>query len=82
MIADREIKPLIVDIADAMNAHGYSPGLGETLDQCMILMACHSAIRPARPFLSGNARTAGSGLTVATIRFTAPRPGPRLSSGR
>ncbi len=51
VIADREIKPLIVDIVDAMNAHGYSPGLGETLDQCIILMACHSAIR-ARQALS------------------------------
>jgi len=45
LIADREIKPLIIEIADAMNAYGYSPGLEDALDQCIILMACHSAIR-------------------------------------
>jgi len=51
LIADREIKPLIIEIADAMDAYGYSPGLEDALDQCIILMACHSAIR-ARQSLS------------------------------
>ena len=51
LIADREIKPLIVEIAEAMDAYGYSPGLADALDQCIILMACHSAIR-ARQALS------------------------------
>jgi DNA mismatch repair protein MutL len=51
LIADREIKPLIIEIAEAMDAYGYSPGLEEALDQCIILMACHSAIR-ARQSLS------------------------------
>ena len=49
LIADREIKPLIIEIADAMNAYGYSPGLEDALDQCIILMACHSAIRAHQP---------------------------------
>jgi len=53
LIADREIKPLILEIAEAMDAFGYSPGLGAALDQCIILMACHSAIR-ARQSLSMN----------------------------
>ena len=34
-----------------MDASGYSPGLSAALDQCLILMACHSAIR-ARQALS------------------------------
>jgi DNA mismatch repair protein MutL len=51
LIADREIKPLIVEIAETMDAYGYSPGLADALDQCIILMACHSAIR-ARQALS------------------------------
>jgi DNA mismatch repair protein MutL len=51
LIADREIKPLIIEIAEAMDAYGYSPGLEDALDQCIILMACHSAIR-ARQSLS------------------------------
>ncbi|MBC2715358.1 MAG: DNA mismatch repair endonuclease MutL [Desulfobacteraceae bacterium] len=45
LIADREIRPLILEIAEAMDAFGYSPGLEDALDQCIILMACHSAIR-------------------------------------
>ena len=49
LIADREIKPLIIEIAEAMDAYGYSPGLEDTLDQCIILMACHSAIRAHQP---------------------------------
>ncbi|MDA3898854.1 MAG: DNA mismatch repair endonuclease MutL [Desulfobacteraceae bacterium] len=51
LIVDREIKPLIIEIAEAMDAYGYSPGLEDALDQCIILMACHSAIR-ARQSLS------------------------------
>ncbi len=51
LIADREIKPLIVEIAEAMEAYGDAPGLDNALDQCRILMACHSAIR-ARQALS------------------------------
>ncbi len=51
LIADREIRPLIIEIAEAMDAYGYSPGLEDALDQCIILMACHSAIR-ARQSLS------------------------------
>ncbi|RJP93669.1 MAG: DNA mismatch repair endonuclease MutL [Desulfobacteraceae bacterium] len=49
LLADREIKPLIVEISEAMTAYGYSPGLEDALDQCLILMACHSAIRARQP---------------------------------
>lgn len=45
LLGDREIKPLIIEIAEAMTDRGYSPGLTEAIDQILILMACHSAIR-------------------------------------
>lgn len=45
VLADREIKPLIADIAEAAVSIGYTPGLSETIDQWLILMACHGAIR-------------------------------------
>jgi len=48
-LADREIKPLIIEISEAMTESGYSPGLEDALDQCLILMACHSAIRARQP---------------------------------
>jgi DNA mismatch repair protein MutL len=51
LLADREIKPLIIEISEAMTAYGYAPGLENAIDQCLILMACHSAIR-ARQSLS------------------------------
>jgi DNA mismatch repair protein MutL len=51
ILADREIKPLIVEISEAMTAYGHSPGLEDAIDQILILMACHSAIR-ARQTLS------------------------------
>jgi DNA mismatch repair protein MutL len=56
LLADRPVKPLIVEIAETMDAVGYSPGLADALDQCLILMACHGAIR------------AHQALTVVEIR--------------
>ena len=44
-LADREIKPLIIEISEAMTTYGHAPGLEDAIDQCLILMACHSAIR-------------------------------------
>ncbi len=45
LIAQREVKPLITEIAEMKIAVGNSSGLSKTLDQCLILMACHGAIR-------------------------------------
>jgi len=49
LLNDREIKPLIIEISEAMTDRGYSPGLPEIIDECLILMACHSAIRARQP---------------------------------
>ncbi len=56
VLADREIKPLITDIAETAVSVGYTPGLSEAIDQCRILMACHGAIR------------ANQGLTTAEMK--------------
>ena len=45
LLANREIKPLITEIAEKMIVDGLAPGLEETIDRCLILMACHGAIR-------------------------------------
>ncbi len=45
VLADVEIRPLIVEIAETADAIGYSPGLDAIIDKCTILMACHGAIR-------------------------------------
>jgi DNA mismatch repair protein MutL len=45
ILADREIKPIILEIAEKMLEFGLTQGLEKTIDQCLILIACHGAIR-------------------------------------
>ena len=45
ILADREIKPIIIEIIDKMIYIGFKPGVKEAVDECYIIMACHSAIR-------------------------------------
>lgn len=45
LLADREIKPLIIEIIEKMAAIGFTPGLESAIDECLIIMACHGAIR-------------------------------------
>ncbi len=45
LLAEREIKPVVIEIIENMTSTGFSPGIEKTMDECVILMACHSAIR-------------------------------------
>ena len=45
LLAERDVKPLIVDIVEKIVEIGSCPGLAQTLDQCRMIMACHGAIR-------------------------------------
>jgi len=45
MISEKSAQPLITEIAETVTESGYAPGLDETIEQCLILMACHGAIR-------------------------------------
>ena len=45
LLAEREIKPLLVEIVEKIVEIGSSSGLSEMLDECRMVMACHSAIR-------------------------------------
>lgn len=45
ILADKEISPLINDIVEKMVEVGFVQGLENAIDQCLILMACHGAIR-------------------------------------
>jgi DNA mismatch repair protein MutL len=51
-LSGRDVKPLIVEIAENMVTVGTSSGLQKALEQCYVLMACHGAIRANHP-LSG-----------------------------
>jgi len=45
ILADREIKPIILEISEKMLESGLTQGLEKTIDQCLMLIACHGAIR-------------------------------------
>ncbi|MBW2540075.1 MAG: DNA mismatch repair endonuclease MutL [Deltaproteobacteria bacterium] len=49
LLADREIKPLIIEIIEKMVEIGFAPGLKTVIDECLILMACHGAMRANQP---------------------------------
>jgi len=52
LLADREIKPVLVEIVEKIAQIGAGPGLSEAMDQSRMVMACHAAIR-ANQALSG-----------------------------
>ena len=45
LLADREVKPLLVEIVEKIVEIGSSSGLAQMLDECRMVMACHGAIR-------------------------------------
>jgi DNA mismatch repair protein MutL len=45
LLAEREVKPLVVEIVEKMVEIGSSAGLAEVLAECRMVMACHGAIR-------------------------------------
>ena len=45
LLAEREVKPLLVEIVEKIVEIGSSSGLAEMLDECRMVMACHGAIR-------------------------------------
>lgn len=45
LLGNREVKPLVIEIVEKMAEIGFAPGLEKAIDQCLLLMACHGAIR-------------------------------------
>lgn len=45
ILEKREIAPLIREIVEKMAEIGYAPGLEAAIDHCLMLMACHAAVR-------------------------------------
>jgi DNA mismatch repair protein MutL len=45
LLKDRAIKPLVMEIVEKMAQIGFTPGIGKAIDACLMLMACHGAIR-------------------------------------
>ena len=49
LLAERQVKPLVVEIVEKIAEIGTGPGLAEALDKCRMVMACHGAIRANQP---------------------------------
>ncbi|OIN94842.1 MAG: hypothetical protein AUJ48_04400 [Deltaproteobacteria bacterium CG1_02_45_11] len=49
ILEGREIKPIITEIVEKMVETGFTPGLEKAIDECLMLMACHGAIRANQP---------------------------------
>jgi len=45
LLVKSDVKRMITEIIEKMAEIGFSPGLESAIDECLILMACHSAIR-------------------------------------
>jgi DNA mismatch repair protein MutL len=45
LLAEREIKPLLIEMVEQIAEVGAAPGLDNALDQSRMVMACHGAIR-------------------------------------
>ena len=45
LLSGRDLRPMIYEIVEKTATVGYSAGLESTLDQCLIVMACHGAMR-------------------------------------
>jgi len=48
LLENKEVRPLVMEIVEKMAQTGFTPGLEKVIDQCLILMACHGAIRANR----------------------------------
>ena len=49
ILANREIKPIIMEIIEKMIEMDFKPGLNQAVDECYRIIACHSAIRANQP---------------------------------
>ena len=45
LLKDQAVKPLVMEMVEKTAQIGFSPGLEKVIDTCLMLMACHGAIR-------------------------------------
>ena len=57
ILAGREIKPLVVEMVEKTAETGSGPGLEKAIDKCLILMACHGAIRANQALTDAEIKT-------------------------
>ncbi|UCD31670.1 MAG: DNA mismatch repair endonuclease MutL [Desulfobacterales bacterium] len=45
LLENKEVTPVVIEIVEKMAEIGFTPGLEKAIDECLLLMACHGAIR-------------------------------------
>jgi DNA mismatch repair protein MutL len=45
ILAEKEIRPIVMEIVEKIAETGFGPDIEKAVDKCLILMACHGAIR-------------------------------------
>jgi DNA mismatch repair protein MutL len=49
LIASKAIAPLVVEMVEKIAAIGFGPRLGDVMEACLVIMACHGTIRANQP---------------------------------
>jgi DNA mismatch repair protein MutL len=78
VLSDQSARALITEIAETAAGAGYTPGLSETMEKCLILMACHGAIRANQALSEKEMRALLSQLDQCENPYHCPHGRPTL----
>lgn len=79
LIADLPIRPLINDIAESLAAYGDASGPARAMEECLILMACHGAIRARQRLTDREIRELLAQLDACEDPFHCPHGRPTFA---
>lgn len=79
LIADQPVTPLITDIAESLAAFDDATGPARAMEECLILMACHGAIRARQRLTDREIRELLAQLDACEDPFHCPHGRPTFA---
>jgi DNA mismatch repair protein MutL len=79
LIADQPVAPLITDIAESLAAFDDATGPARAIEECLILMACHGAIRARQRLTDREIRELLAQLDACEDPFHCPHGRPTFA---